>query len=179
MALVIKNSLRPLLRGKNKLQFWLNMEDWPKDIPLPDETILATTGEGPFRPYQVVYLEPDKTVETVIGWFIVPLSPERTFKWYQNEMVKRGYVEQERGDTLPTWALLRYCQPETNVRVRISIQCNPHLNQTRVMIQRSVIHPWSPPSNGKRAGANAKPATRTPKGEKRRVVRKARRRVVA
>jgi hypothetical protein len=104
---------------------------------------MAVTGEGPFRPYQVIYLEPDKTVETVNGWFIVPLSPEQTFAWYQSEMTRRGYAEQECGNTLPTWAMLRYAHPETDVRVRISIRYNPYLKQTRVMLQRSVVQSWA------------------------------------
>ena len=142
--MVMTNSLRPIVRGYNQIKFHLRMEDWPQDIPLPEGAISVEMDGKPLWPYQVVYLEPDKTVETVNGWFIMPISIEQVFAWYPAEMEKRGYQEEKRSHTLPTWAWLRYHHPETDVSAEISIRCNPHLCQTRAMIQRSVIQPWSP-----------------------------------
>lgn len=141
--MVITNSLRPIVRGDNHIKFHLRTEDWPQDIPLPEGAVSVELDGKSLWPYQVIYLESDKTVETVNGWFILPLSPEQTFEWYQSEMAKRGYAQVEGCHALPSWAILRYIHAGTDVRVRISIRHNLHLDQTRVMIQRTVMQPWS------------------------------------
>jgi len=106
------------------------------------------TGEGPFWPYWKIYLEPDKTVEKIAGWFIVPYSLEETVEWYAIELRKQGWVETERTYTQPTWAILRYRHPGTDsdieTHVEISIRRNRYLNRTQPMIRRVTIHPWSP-----------------------------------
>ena len=147
--MVLRNGMRPIQRDHNGLMIFLRMEDWPEDVPLPDGTTQMVTGAGPFPPYWRIFLEPDKTVEMIVGWFIVPhLSVEDTLSWYQAEMEKLGWVEVKRTDTLPSWAMLRYGCSETDLDtetyVVISIWRNRYLNRTQPMIRRVTVHPWSP-----------------------------------
>ncbi len=46
----------------------------------------------------------------------------------------------------PAWAMLKYSHQASEVQVEISIQRNAYLNQTRPMIRRVAIHPWTPES---------------------------------
>lgn len=140
----IANWPRPLVRGHKGLTFFFYMEDWPEDVPLPDGTKEVVTGAGPFHPYMRVFLEPDKTVEMVAGWFRVKRPLEEVFTWYQTEMEGRGWVEEKRTFILPRWANIVYRHPETDVKVEIDLRHNPHLGETRPMIRRVTIHPWSP-----------------------------------
>lgn len=150
---IVKNGLHVFRRDEDGIMIYLRMEDWPEDIPLPDGTRVV---DERFWPNWNIVLNPDKTVERVSGWFLVPdLSLEETFRWYQVEMEKRGWVEEERVDTLPTWALLRYHQPETDVRVEISIRRNRYLNCTQPMIHRVTINSYAPPEAEETSDADA------------------------
>lgn len=147
---MVNNRLRPFQRLHNGLLIYLEFEDWPKDIPLPEEAEVTELGDGLFRPYWDFVLESDKTVEKIVGWFIFPnLTAEETLQWYQVEMERQGWIEVERSETLPDWAMLRYRHPETEdnteTYVVISIRHNKYLNRTQPMIRRVTIHPYSPP----------------------------------
>jgi len=97
--------------------------------------------------------------------------------WYEAEMENLGWVQDlARGYRKPEAVGLRFQHPQTGVRVEMSMQRGSGRRGTTAMIRRIVEHPWSPPSNGRGAGAKSRTAVRTPKGEKRRVPRKARRR---
>ncbi len=167
-------SYREFRRRHNGVLIWLRLEEWPVDIPLPPGTRVVETGDGPFDPYWRFVLEPDRTIEAVVGWFILPLSLEGAIEWYQAEMIKRGWEELAEGSyRMPRAAAVRFQQPGSNVCITVGLSPGPDTEQTDAMIRRIVEHPWSPPSNGKGAGANAKPATRTPKAKKRRAPRAA------
>jgi len=139
------NSWRPFRRDRHGITLFLRLEDWPDDVPLPEGTRVMEIGDGAFWPNWQIVLEPDRTIEEMAGWFIVPhLSTEETFEWYQTEMAKRGWEEVERVHTLPSWALLRYRHPEKEVYVEISIGRNRYLNRTQPMIRRVAVHPYVP-----------------------------------
>ena len=146
--MVITKRPRPLRRDHDGILFYLHMEDWPEDVPLPEGTEPLEIGDGAYWPYWNIILESDRTVELIFGWFIVSLSMEETFKWYQTEMERCGWIEIERTDGLPSCATLRYRRPETGqdaeTYVIISIRRNRYLNRTQPMIRRVTIHPWSP-----------------------------------
>ena len=146
MAL-IKNAYRPFSRRRDDIMFSLKMEEWPKDVPLPEKCEQATIGDGPLPPSWTIYLLPDKTVEMVLGWFKVKRPLEEVFAWYQMEMEKRGWTEEEQYSTFPNWAKLLYRHPETNVKVEVSLRWYSYLEETRPMIRRATIHPWAPPED--------------------------------
>jgi len=146
---VLETGMRPIRRDHNGLMIFLCREDWPEDVPLPDGTAQMVTGAGPFPLSWKIVLDPDKTVEVIAGWFIVPhLSVEDTFDWYQTEMNRLGWIEVQRASSPPGWAMLRYRHPETRsdaeTHVVIDIRRNRYLNRTQPMIRRVTIHPWSP-----------------------------------
>ena len=108
-------SYREFRRRQNGLLIWLRLEEWPKDIPLAPGTRVAETGEGPFDPYWRIVLEPDKTIEVVVGWFVVPLGFEETIAWYRTKLAELGWTNGSKdGYVMSEKALLRFQHPETH-----------------------------------------------------------------
>jgi len=146
------NGFRPFQRMHNGVLIYLQLDEWPADVPLPRGSTLVETGEGPFHPYWDLVLEPDRTVEVVVGWFIVPPSLDDAIVWYREEMVKRDWVElAEKGYRMPMSAAVHFQHPVTKVRVVVGLRVRPHSKQTDVMIRRVVEHAW-PPAEGESAG---------------------------
>lgn len=138
---------REFWRGKNKINISIGLDEWPSDVPVPIDAKLAKTGEGPFKPYWVIYLEDDKTVEKVVSWFASPHSLDEVVDAYHDHVIKKGWVENDdihKGRFSETRWLLVYIKPNTGVRLRVSLQYWTNLNETRAMIERIVIHPWDP-----------------------------------
>ena len=141
---IIKNGYRPLRRDRDGVMIFLRMEDWPEDVPLPDGSEVMKTGDGAAWPNWNIIFEPDKTIEMVFGWFKVKRPLEEVFSWYATAMESRGWLEEKRHEIYPRWAYLLYRHPETEVKVEIDLRYNSHLGETRPMIRRATIHPWSP-----------------------------------
>ncbi len=169
-------NLREFRRRYNGLLIYLHLEEWPSDVPLPAGTRVAETGEGPFDPYWRFVFEPDRTIEVVVGWFIMPLPLDEAISWYRTEMSKGGWNQVSgKGYCLPESAVVCYQHPETNVQIVVDLRQRSEREETNTMIRRIAEHPYAPPkANGsgakRRAGAESKA---------RRVLHKARRRVVA
>jgi len=145
-------NLREFRRRHNGLLIYLRLDEWPVDIPLPAGTRVVETGDGQFDPYWRFVLEPDRTVEVVVGWFIIPPSLGDAIVWYREEMVKRDWVElAEKGYRMPMSAAVHFQHPVTKVRVVVGLRVRPHSKQTDVMIRRVVEQAW-PPAEGESAG---------------------------
>ncbi len=172
----VLSSYRQFRRFWDGILIWLRFEEWPSDVPLPAGTRVAKTGDGPFEPYWRFVLEPDKTIEAVVGWFILPLSLEGAIEWYQAEMTKRGWEElTEHAYRQPQSAAVRFQHPGSNVRVTVGMWLGPDAKHTDAMIRRIVEHPWSPPQAD---GSEMKRRTSTQRKKSRRQI-KPRRRIVA
>jgi hypothetical protein len=77
---------------------YLNMEDWPIDVPLPENVDTFKTGKDSDEvhwPTWTIVLEPDRTIEQQFGWFVVPMSVKETCQWYLTEMKKWGWIEEK------------------------------------------------------------------------------------
>ncbi len=160
----ILDGLRPFQRLHDGIQFRLRLEDWPTDVPLPAESTIVRVGadhEIPLHPYWQIVLEPERTIEAVVGRFIIPLSLDEAIIWYQTEMAKRGWAQPtDKSSRLTESAVLRFDrghpsapsagqalgeQPTTNVRAVVDLRIRPQTQQTDVMIRRVVVHPWQEP----------------------------------
>ena len=87
--------MRPFLRNHDGLQITLRLEDWPGDMPLPDDTAIVGIGENHellVLPYWKFILEPTRTIEKFSGWFRFPLKLAEARQWYLAELSKRGWV---------------------------------------------------------------------------------------
>ena len=143
--MVAPNSLRPFQRMKNGVLIYLRLEDWPADVPLPENTTLVKTGAGPFQPYWDLILETDRTIEVVVGWFNLPLPLDEAIEWYRMEMSQRGWMQvADQGHRLPESASLCFQLRETNVQSVVDLRQRPEGKGTQTMIRRVVEHPWSP-----------------------------------
>jgi hypothetical protein len=150
----VLTGVREFLRRHNGLLIYLRRDDWPADIPLPTGTRWAETGAGPFDPYWRIVVEPNRTIEAVVGWFVLPLSLDDTVAWFKTEMATRGWVDGAKaGYRMTNQALLRFQHPSTGsgqapatrVQVGIDIQWWPSKQETTAMISRVVEHPWQEP----------------------------------
>lgn len=173
-------SLHLFQRMYNGIMIHLRQDEWADDVPLPKDAVVFETGDGPFKPYWRLVLEPNQTVEILAGWFKVPSSLDQLVAWYQTEMEKMGWVKSKsfrEGNS----AGINFVSPDqkTRRRVEISILDRPDLGDSTVMIRRVVKHPWPRVSKENGNGAKSRTAVRTPKAKKRRMPRKARRHVVA
>lgn len=182
MALL--TSIRQITRNDDGVSLRINFEDWASDVPLPPNASLVGFGENHeliIYPEWRFAFHPDAAYDVLTGMFKAALSLEETVSWFRNEMKKLGWVEvPEKWFVEPTWASLKFDHPITSTRVSMSLRWRDEpLNDTQITIWRVCKHPGSPPSNGNGASASAKPVARTPKAKKRRVLHKARRRVVA
>lgn len=164
---------RKFRRFWDGILIWLRLEEWPSDVPLPAGTRVTQTGDGPFEPYWHFVLERDKTIEAVVGWFVVPLDFEETIAWYRTRMREMGWaVSSKEGYVMSEKALLRFEHPETRVRVEVSIQWWHYKEETTAMLRRVTEHPWSPPQvNGsdvkRRTGTARKKSPRQAKPRRR------------
>ena len=141
--MVVKtNGSRPFQRTHNGVLIYLQLDDWPADMPLPGGVTLGETGEGPFYPYWDLILKSDQTIQVVVGWFIIPLTLNEAITWYQTEMAKQGWAHlAEKSSRLSESAVLRFEQPTTSVRAVVDLHVRPH-NQTDAFIRRVIKHPW-------------------------------------
>jgi hypothetical protein len=142
---VLVNS-REFRRRYNGLLIYLHLEEWPSDIPLPTGTRVVETGDGPFDPYWRFVFEPDRTVEVVVGWFILPLPLPEAMAWYRTEMARGGWRQVSgKGYCLPESALVCFQRSEANVQVGVDLRQRPERAETNTMIRRVVVHPWQAP----------------------------------
>lgn len=144
--MVILGGLRPFERLHDGIQFRLRLEDWPTDVPLPAESAIAMVGENheiPLHPYWRIVLEPERTVEAVVGQFIIPLSLDEAIIWYQTEMAKRGWVQPtDKSSRLPESAVLRFEQPTTNICAVVGLRNWAERKATDAFIRRVAEHLW-------------------------------------
>ncbi len=190
----VLGNLRPSQRLYNGIQIRLRLEDWPDTLPLRAGSTIVGIGENH---QELVYpiwrfvLESDATIEVLGGWFKVPCSLDQLVAWYLTEMEKMGWVKSKsfrEGNS----AGINFQSPDQKIHVEISILDRPDLGDSTAMIRRVVKQPWARVNKGNptgtlRSGTGAKSRTpraaqtaaRTPKVKKRRVLHKARQRVVA
>ena len=144
--MVVLAAPRPFQRLRDGIQFRLRLDDWPGDLPLPAGSAIVGIGnnhEDLVYPTWRIVLEPEGTIEVVGGWFIIPLLLESAVDWYKTELSKQGWIEQpERGFVRSDWAVLHLCHSEKNAKIRLSIRRWDDLNETRVIIERGIKHPW-------------------------------------
>ncbi|MBI4675313.1 MAG: hypothetical protein HY741_27025 [Chloroflexi bacterium] len=145
----ILDGLRPFRRLHDGIQFRLRLEDWPTDVPLPADSAIVRVGadhEIPLHPYWQIVLEPERTIEAVVGRFIIPLSLDEAIIWYQTEMAQRGWAQPtDKSSRLTESAVLRFEQPTTNVRAVVGLLAIPDTQQTDAFVRRVVVHPWQEP----------------------------------
>ena len=123
----------------------LGVDEWPADVPLPAEAAVVETGDGPFWPYWRLVLEPNRTVEVVVGWFKTSLPVEEAAEWFVNEMAKLGWQSDLTGyQQTAGWHELSFGHPVSGVRVEISLHDWPYKQETTALIRRVVEHPWAP-----------------------------------
>ena len=144
--MVVKaNGFRSIQRTHRGVLIYLQLNDWPTDVPLPQGVMLGETGEGPFSPYCDLILKNDQTIQAIVGWFIIPLALSETIAWYQVEMAKQDWAYQaDKSSRLAESAILRFEQLTTSLRAMIDLRARSHILQTDAMIRRIVVHPWSP-----------------------------------
>jgi len=146
--MAILAGFRPFQRWNDGIQIQLRFDDWPADVPLPAGSTVVGIGENHHvlvHPYCLFILEPDKTVEFLYGWFVIPPSLDEAIAWYQAEMAKRGWVERsDKSYRMPLSAAVHFRHPETDARIVIGLQTWTHRNETTAMIRRVVEHPWAP-----------------------------------
>lgn len=147
--MAILTSLRPFQRLHNGMQIELRLNEWPADVPLPDGSTIVGIGENretPVSPNWRFILEPDSTIEIVGGWFRAPLSFEEVVAWYKTELLNLGWAQQiERGFIQSHWAALYLCHLEMNARLRLNIRRDDTSDETTIMIERVIKHPWPLP----------------------------------
>ena len=154
--MVSANSLRSFRRTHNGIMVHLRLDEWAADVPLPKDAVVFETGDGPFYPYWRLVLEPDETVEVLVGWFKIPCSLDQTIAWYQAELGKSGWVNIKsfkEGET----AGINFQRPGTNLRVDISVLNRKDHSDSSVMIRRVVKRPWTPVEEQLPAEAEALP----------------------
>ena len=141
-------SPRPIKRRRDELLIFLHPDEWASDVPLPEGSTIVHLGENheiPFHPQWHFFLQPDQTVELLVGYFILPLSFEDAIVWNQTELAKQSWIRgPKEGYYMPPKALLRFQHPETCARVEISLLWWDHRQETTAMIRRVVEHPWTP-----------------------------------
>ncbi|MBK6432166.1 hypothetical protein [Candidatus Amarolinea dominans] len=143
--MVAVNSFRKFQRMHSGVMIHLRFDEWPGDVSLPAETTVAKTGEGPFHPYWDLILKSDRTIESVVGWFIFPLSLDAAIAWYQSEMAKCGWIElTEKGCRMPASAALHFEHPASKVRVVVGLRAGSERKVSDAFIRRIIEHPWSP-----------------------------------
>lgn len=159
---VLVNS-REFRRRYNGLLIYLHLEEWPSDVPLPAGTQVAETGEGPFDPYWRFVFEPNRTIEVVVGWFILPLALHEALAWYRTEMARGGWLQVSgKGYRLPESALVCFQHCENNVQVVVDLRQRPERAETNAMIRRVVVHPWPEPVTTEEATPIPEPEAPTP-----------------
>ncbi len=138
--------LHPFRRKHDGVLIYLRLDEWPVDVPLPKESVVVETGDGPFCPYWRLILEPTRTVEVVVGWFKTPRSLADTVTWYQDEMKRLGWRrDSTQGHMEPGSAGLNFEHPTNVARLEISLRWWTHKQETTAMIRRVVERPWPEP----------------------------------
>ena len=123
----------------------LGVDEWPADVPLPAEAAVVETGDGPFWPYWRLVLEPNRTVEVVVGWFKTSLPVEEAAEWFVNEIANLGWQSDLTGyQQTAGWHELSFGHPVSGVRVEISLHDWPYKQETTVLIRHIAVHPWAP-----------------------------------
>lgn len=137
--------LRRFRRIGNKILYSFDLDEWPKDIPLPFPIKITEIGDGPLRPYRGFDLRKDKTVDQVVGLFNEPFaSVAEALAWHQEKMISAGWVEGKEFQDLPSLAVIQFCYPNTNVQVEVSLCYWDGPEQVRSIIERVTIELWPP-----------------------------------
>lgn len=146
--MAILTSPRPFQRLYDGMQFELRLDEWPTDVPLPPGSAIIGLGENHAElvsPKWQFILKPDHTIEIIGGWFRVPLVLEEVVAWYKTELSHLGWAQQsERGFIQSYWAAMYFCHVETDARLRLSIHSGTTSDETTIMIERVIKHPWPP-----------------------------------
>jgi len=138
---MVINSIRPFIRDRDGLQFYLTMSDWPlEQIPIPTDTTLWLYGGGPSRLYWRFFLRPDITVEKIVGIFKMPLTVEEIFTWYQAKM--GHWTENHDYLKFPIQAYLRYRHPMEDIKLELDVRRFSDPNSSWVLLTYVTIQPW-------------------------------------
>ena len=136
-------------RNDDGILIFLHPDQWTDEIPLPPQSAVVHLGEqheSPFYPQWEFRLEPDKTIELLIGYFVEPCTLDQAIPWHRDEMVKRGWSEiPERGFAMDSKASLFFQKLNVKVSASINLQWWEELQETTAMIRYTVEHPWQKP----------------------------------
>mgnify|MGYP001589390271 CR=1 FL=1 len=150
-------SPRPFFRNRNELRFYLTLEEWPTDVPLPPQTAIVGIGENNqtlVPPYREFDLEPTRTVETFGGWFRFPIKIAEARQWYLTELSKYGWVVASEVGLNPSVKIyFDFVHPAKNLKLDLSLQWYESHNETWAIVTRYAIHPYALPEE-----ANGEPA---------------------
>jgi hypothetical protein len=154
--MITQNPPRQFFRHQNNLRLYLDLKEWPVDVPLPPQTAIVGIGENNqtlIHPYWEFELAPTRTVETFGGWFRFPLKLAEGREWYLRELSALGWVEDEEEFRDTVKVSLHFEQPKTNLRLRLSLQWYESHNETWALVTRYAIHPYALPeeTNGEPA----------------------------
>jgi|GEM_PF-5180295 len=145
---------RPFFRSQNSLRLYLNLEEWPADVPLPPQTAIVGIGENHqtlILPYWEFILESKRTVEIFGGWFRFPIQLAEARHWYLAELSKHGWVvESESGLSPEVKFYFDFVHPAKKLKLDLSLQWYETLNQTYALITRYTSYPYivSDPEEG-------------------------------
>ena len=138
--------LRPFRRSQNEIMIHLNFEEWPTDVPLPPGARIHELGDGPYRPYWLVRLKPELTIEAVFGWFDIPCLLNETVAWYSNEMDKLGWTRDTKGDyQMEDSAALNFHHPQLGIRIEVRVTSPKASDGSFLQVRRILQHPYPPP----------------------------------
>jgi len=133
----------PFRRLSNKLLIYLDFADWPADLPLLSGTQPWHCGDGQNLPYWSFILEPERTIEQIIGIFGVPGPVTEALAWYQTELPLLGWEIEKLTINLETNSWLKYRLAENEaIKLRLNLRDVPGLQLTWLIIQRIVIEPY-------------------------------------
>lgn len=125
---------------------FLHVDQWIEEVPLPAASSIVRLGEqheSTFYPQWEFRILPDKTIETIVGYFSEPISLADAIEWHRGEMLKRGWIEcPERGFLLLDKALLCFEKQHEDSTASISLQWWESLRETTAMIRRTTQNGW-------------------------------------
>jgi hypothetical protein len=133
---------RSFERGRHSITFFLEEDELPPGIPLPEEAGLTITAGSKFRPFWKITLEPDMTIEKLAAWYSIPWPLMRVFNWFREEVASLGWDLESSDIASETHALLAFVNKEGTGRLRIAFDHFSRLQETTVMIERFAIHTW-------------------------------------
>jgi len=133
-------------RIEDGIVIFLHPDEWDQEIALPPESTVVHLGEqheNPFLPQWEFRVLEDKTIETLVGYFVEPIPFEKAIEWHRTAMRQRRWREcPERGYQFPTKALFCFQKDDAQSTLTINLQWWEALHQTTAMLRRTTTHAW-------------------------------------